>query len=292
MIYRSTWHGRMDFMSSASNRIGREISQVNERIATGKEINRPSDDPGRISQLHTVREELKNQTMYSKNGGQAEQLHVVVDTALKDIHATLSSAREMAVQFANEHYNADQRAEAATQADSYREHALSLSNTQFDERYVFAGTGYDEPAYSAAGVYEGSSDEPETVVGKDLTVTTGFAGDDMLTSSSDMFGAIEDLSTALTANDTAGITAAIDSIDSALRDVEQGMVTLGTQMRRAEDAIELSESMSVQLAGTKADLEETNVVEAYTRLVQLQTNFDAAMQAASVQRYNGLFSRM
>ena len=72
MIYRSTWHGRMDFMSSASNRIGREISQVNERIATGKEINRPSDDPGRISQLHTVREELKNQAMYTKNGGQAE----------------------------------------------------------------------------------------------------------------------------------------------------------------------------------------------------------------------------
>jgi hypothetical protein len=33
-------------------------------------------------------------------------------------------------------------------------------------------------------------------------------------------------------------------------------------------------------------------VDAYTRLVQLQTNFEAAMQVASVQRYSGLFSRM
>jgi flagellar hook-associated protein 3 FlgL len=292
MIYRSTWHGRMDFMSSASNRIGREMSKVNEQIATGKNINRPSDDPGRIGQLHTVREELSNQKMYSRNAGQAEQLHVIADTALKDLHTTLSEARETAVQFANEHYNADQRAGAATLADSLREHALSIANTQFDDRYIFAGTAYDEAAYDSTGSYQGSTGEPEAVVGQDLTAKTGFDGSDMLTGSSDMFGAIENLSAALTANDTVGITAAIDEIDAALADVEVGMIAIGTEMRRAGDAIELADHLGVQLSGTKADLEETNVVDAYTRLVQLQTNFEAAMQVASVQRYSGLFSRM
>jgi len=292
MIYRTTWHGRMDFMSAASNRIGSEMGVVNERIATGKEINRPSDDPGRISQLHTVREELANQTVYAKNGGQAEQLHVVVDAALKDLHTVLSEAREAAVQFANEHYNPDQRAEAATVADSLREQVISLANTQFAERYVFAGTAYDGEAFDSTGTYQGSTGEPEAVVGKGLTAKTGFDGSDMLTGSSDMFSAIEDLSTALSADDTAGITAAIDDIDSALDDVQIGMVTLGTEMRRAGDAVELASNMSVHLAGAKADIEETNVIEAYTRLIQLQTNFDAAMQAAATQRYGGLFNRM
>ncbi len=292
MIYRTTWHGRMDFMSSASNRIGGEMGKVNEQISTGKNINRPSDDPGRISQLHSVREELANQTTYSKNAGQAEQLHNVVDTSLKDLHLALSEARELAVQFANEHYNAGQRSEASKEADSLRERVLSLANTQFDDRYVFAGTAYDSEAYDTAGNYQGSTDEPEAVVGHNLSVKTGFDGSDLLTSSTDMFGTLDDLSAALSADDTAGITAAIDEIDDALGEVETGMVELGGEMRRAGDSVELAENMSVELAGTKADLEEANVVEAYTRLLQLQTSFEAAMQAAAVQRYSGLFSRM
>jgi flagellar hook-associated protein 3 FlgL len=292
MIYRSTWHGRMDFMSAAANRLGREMSEVNEKIATGKNINRPSDDPGRISQLHTVREELANQEMYTKNAGQSEQLHMVIDTALNDLHTTLSQAREMAVQFANEHYNPGQRAEAATLADSLREQLLSLANTQFDERSLFAGTAYDGAAFDSTGTYLGSTDEPEAVVGRNLTVKTGFDGSDMLTGSSDMFTALENLSTALAADDTAGITAAIDEIDLALADVQNGIVSIGVEMRRAGDAVDLSTNLSVQLSGAKANLEEANVVDAYTRLIQLQTNFEAAMQVAAVQRYSGLFSRM
>jgi len=292
MIFRTTWHSRMDFMSVASNRIGAEMGKVNEQISTGKKINRPSDDPGLISQLHSVREALSNQEVYSRNGGQAEQLHNVVDVALKDLHLTLSESRELSVQFANEHYNPSQRAEAATEADSLRDRLLTLANTQFADRYVFAGTAYDAQAFDSTGTYQGSTDEPETVVGKDLTVATGFDGSDMLTGSSDMFTALEDLTTALLADDTAGITAAIDQIDDALRDVENAIVSLGGEMGRAGDAVDLSENMSVELTGAKANLEEANVVEAYTRLVQLQTNFEATMAAAAMQRYSGLFSRL
>ena len=55
-----------------------------------------------LSQLHNVRQQLSNQGVYMKNAGQAEQLLNVADSALKDIHATLTEARELAVQYANE----------------------------------------------------------------------------------------------------------------------------------------------------------------------------------------------
>ena len=47
-----------------------------------------------------------------------------------------------------------------------------------------------------------------------------------------------------------------------------------------------------ELREAKASIEETDVVDAYSRLVQLQTNFDAAMQVTSMQRYSGLFTRI
>ncbi len=272
--------------------MGSRIAKLNEEVSTGKRINRASDDPGRISQLHNVRQQLNNQGVYMKNATQAEQLLNVADTALKEIHTTLSEARELAVQFANEVYNADQRAEAGNVSSTLFDRALSLTNTQFNERHIFAGTAYDGVAFNDTGTYVGSSDSPETVVGDDLKVKNGFDGSALLTGSSDMFGAITNLQTALNADDTAGIVSALDDIDAALLDVEKGMVEVGGEMRRSIDANSLASNLEVELKQAKASIEETNVVDAYSRLVQLQTNFDAAMQVTSMQRYSGLFTRI
>lgn len=282
----------MEALKLTSQSMGSRIAKLNEEVSTGKRINRASDDPGRISQLHNVRQQLNNQGVYMKNATQAEQLLNVADTAIKDLHTTLTETRELAVQFANEVYNADQREDAALVTDSLFERALSLANTQFNERYIFAGTAYDDKAYSTAGVYNGSTDAPETVVGDDLKVKTGFDGSNLLADGSDMFGAITDLKDALNANDTSAIIAALDGIDASLQDVEKGMVEVGGEMRRAMDANGLASNLQVELREAKASIEETDVVDAYSRLVQLQTNFDAAMQVTSMQRYSGLFTRI
>jgi len=282
----------MEALKQSSTSMGTKLAKLNEEVSTGKRINRASDDPGRISQLHNVRQQLNNQGVYMKNATQAEQLLNVADTALKDIHSTLSEARELAVQFANEIYNADQRGEAANVTDTLFDRALSLTNTQFNERHIFAGTAYDQAAYNSSGVYQGSTDEPESVVGDNLTVKTGFDGSDLLLGSSDMFASLTDLKTALDTDDTAAIVAALDDIDAALLDVEKGMVEVGGEMRRSIDANGLAANLEVELKQAKASIEETNVVDAYSRLVQLQTNFDAAMQVTSMQRYSGLFTRI
>ena len=282
----------MEALKSTATSMGGRVAKLNEQVATGKKINRPSDDPGRISQLHNVRQELSNQGVYMKNASQAEQLLNVADSALKDLHATLTEARELAVQYANEVYHGDQRADASQVVDTLFERALSGVNSKFNERYIFAGTAYGSEAYDATGTYVGSTADPDTVVGDGVSVNTGFDGSGMLTSGSDMFTALDNLKTALNTDNTAGITAALDDIDAALDDVEGGMVTVGGQMRRTIDAQDLASNLQVELTQAKASIEETNVVDAYSKLMQLQTNFDAAMQVTSMQRYSGLFTRI
>lgn len=279
-------------MRQTASSMGGRVAELNEQVSTGKRINRPSDDPGRISQLHNIRQQLSNQDVYQTNSTQAEQLLNVADQSLRDIHATLTEARELAVQFANESYNADQRSEAANVTDSLFERALSSANVKFNERYIFAGTAYDGAAYGDDGSYTGSTDHPEVIVGDGITVKTGFDGSASLTSSSDMFAAIDGLQDALNANDTAGIIASLDDIDLALREIENTRVEVGGEMRRSMDATDLASNLEVELTQAKASIEETNVVDAYSKLVQLQTNFDAAMQVASMQRYSGLFTRI
>ena len=282
----------MEAMRQAASSMGGRVAELNEQVSTGKRINRPSDDPGRISQLHNIRQQLSNQDVYQANSTQAEQLLNVADQSLRDIHSTLTEARDLAMQYANESYNADQRSQAANVTDSLFDRALSSANVKFNERYIFAGMAYDGAAYGDDGSYTGSTDHPETIVGDGLTVKTGFDGSASLTSSSDMFAAIQGLKTALNADDTTGIIAALDDIDLALREVENTRVEVGGEMRRSIDATDLASNLEVELTQAKASIEETNVVDAYSKLVQLQTNFDAAMQVASMQRYSGLFTRI
>jgi len=282
----------MEALKSSATSMGSRVAKLNEQVATGKRINRPSDDPGRISQLHNVRQQLSNQGVYQKNAGQAEQLLNVADAALKDLHSTMTDARELAVQYSNEVYHGDQRADAAQVVDSLFGRALSSANTKFNERYIFAGTAYDDQAYDSTGTYNGSTDDPEAVVGDGLAVKTGFDGSGLLTDSSDMFTALDNLKTALNTDDTAAITAALDDIDAALKDVEKGMVSVGGEMRRTFDAQDLASNLEVELTQAKASIEETDVVDAYSKLMQLQTNFDAALQVTSMQRYSGLFTRI
>ena len=107
-----------------------------------------------------------------------------------------------------------------------------------------------------------------------------------------MFAALDTLKTALAADDTTAITATLDEIDAALTDVEETMVDVGGEMRRAEDALDLAAHLGTELRQALANVEETSLVDAYSKIMQLQTNFDAAMQVTSMQRYSGLFTRI
>ena len=42
----------MEALKSTATSMGGRVAKLNEQVATGKKINRPSDEPGRISQLH------------------------------------------------------------------------------------------------------------------------------------------------------------------------------------------------------------------------------------------------
>ena len=44
----------MDALTQSTQSMGSRIAKLNEQVSTGKKINRASDDPGRISQLHNV----------------------------------------------------------------------------------------------------------------------------------------------------------------------------------------------------------------------------------------------
>lgn len=109
-------------------------------LSTGKSLNVPSDNPTQIAQDLSVRADNSVQTQEGKNFSDLGNQLSSVDGALSSLTSVMQSARSLAVEGASDTINASQRNDIATQVDQLLQEAIGLANTQYNGKYVFAGT--------------------------------------------------------------------------------------------------------------------------------------------------------
>jgi flagellin-like hook-associated protein FlgL len=106
-----------------------------------------------------------------------------------------------------------------------------------------------------------------------------------------VFAAVQNLMTALNNNDTAGITAAADSLQSASGYLNNQLQFYGDVENRVTEATSLAQKFQIQQETTLSNLQSTDIPTAATQLSQLQLQEQASMSAeASVQQMKNLFS--
>lgn len=111
-----------------------------QQLSTGKSLNAPSDDPTVIAQDLSTRADNVVQTQLGKNFSDLTNELTTVDGALSNLTSVLQQARNLAVQGASDTIDASQRGDIATQVDQLLSEAIGFANTQYNGKYVFAGT--------------------------------------------------------------------------------------------------------------------------------------------------------
>ncbi len=301
-LIRTTYYGRLATLARETNKIASKLAETQMEAITGYSVTRPSDDPGHIGRIHGLREQLADQEVWQSNSDFASSIHSVADEAISSIADALARARELATQYASETYSDDERQNGSPEVEALLETIVEAANAHLDGRYVFAGTAYDTPPYiiDPAGtglyIYDGSTEAPTVLVGDNITVQTGWDGSDALQGTfGDVVGAVEELIAGL--NDTTGAASTLvqdvlDDLDAATEQLGNATSALGAEMNMADDARELSEQLETELSGQMSNLTEANVVDAYTRLTQLQVNYEAALQITTNTSSTLLFSRL
>lgn len=144
-----------------------ELLDVQEKLSTGKRVNRPSDDPVAMSQIHTLNRAVNTINQYAKNGDYAKSQLVLEETAVRDTVEVLQRIRELGIQMSNDTYNGDQRKAAAAEIGQLMLHIKGNMNMKNSEgEYMFAGnnvkdTPYvEDPANPGYLVYIGNPNAP------------------------------------------------------------------------------------------------------------------------------------
>jgi len=141
------------------------LQDVQNRIAGGKQILIPRDDP--LAASHAVRYEsyLARLERFEKNTLYAKDHYNEVDTYLRQTNDIMQRIRELSVQGANGTYTAEDLKFMAVEINELLKEIVSLSNAAgSDGKQLFAGDkAFTEPFRIVEGAVEGGDGSPELI---------------------------------------------------------------------------------------------------------------------------------
>jgi flagellar hook-associated protein 3 FlgL len=288
------------------NQTETELQQATAEISSGIAIEQPSDNPAAISEILQTETAIANNKQIQSNLTNVTTEVDTADSALQTAVSALQSAISIAAQGASSTATADTRTTLAQQVAGIQQTLVGIAQTTVNGSYIFSGDQDTQPPYQLdptqpEGVLQlvtGSSTRTiQSVDGTSFAVALtaqqifDAKNPDGTPASGNVFAAIQNLETALTNNDTAGITAAADSLQSASSYLNDQLAFYGEVENRVQEATDLAQKFQTQQQTELSNLQDTDVAATATELSQLQVQQEAAMSAeANIEQMKNLFS--
>ncbi|HUB77892.1 MAG TPA: flagellin [Bryobacteraceae bacterium] len=283
-----------------------QLEQTTQNVSSGIDVNQPSDDPAAVSEILQTETALSNNKQIQSNLSSVTTEVNTADSALQTAVQALSSAISMATEGASSTATADSRATLAQQVASIQQTLVGIAQTTVNGRYIFSGDQDTQPPY------ELDSTQPEgvqqLVTGNSTRMIqsvdgTSFAvaltaqqifdaqNADGTPATGNVFAAVQNLETALANNDTAGISSALSSLQSASSYLNDQVAFYGNVENRVQEATSLAQKFQTQEQTQLSNLQDTDIPTAAAELTQLQTQEQASMSVeATLQQQKNLFS--
>jgi len=259
-----------------------EYSQTQERLSTGKQLNRSSDDPIGMNRALELRATLSAREQESRNGEDGQMWLQLADTTLQDAVSQIQRARELAVRGAT-YVGTVEREAIATEIGHLRDDLVALANTQHQGRGLFSGFSTDDAVQNIAGTwtYTGDAGQINRRVSENEVVTINVTADAAFgfSAGDDVFTVLDDLEAALYADDAATVETAIGRLDSNLEVVLGGLGTIGARTNQIEAAAVRTSHDIQTITERLSSLEDVDIAEAVMDLELQQTAYEAALSA-------------
>lgn len=256
------------------------LAQVNERIASGKRLNRPADDPAAAEVALSLHADLKTLEAYARTLDLSSGWVAATESALRTLADLVVRSRNVALRGVDATH-ADVLSELADEAQALFEQAVGVANSRHGDHYIFAGfqTG-TEPFSVGAGsppsvTYAGDGGAMEREIGPGDTVQINVPGDELLPVLNE-FAALVD---ALRSGDTSAVEARLTSLDSALEQIATWTGRIGSAMNRIEEARVRLDQMRLDAQSVLSELEDTDVAEAAVDLNIRERGYLATLAA-------------
>lgn len=272
-------HHSVDSLRSSLSR----LSKIQERLSTGRVLNRPSDSPTDTTSAMRIRSTIADVKQYNRNATDGNGWLGMIDAALTTAGGQVMRARDLALQGANEGVAGQTaRDSLAAEVDQIREGLITTANTAFLGRPVFGGVTAGTKAYDATGTYIGTPGAVNRTVAEGTTVQVNVDGDTAFgAAGSSVFDHLTALATALRVGDQATISASIDALEVDRDRITTAQTEIGSRQNRVEAALTAAGDDELRLTGSLAEVESADLPRTIVDLQLQQVAYQAALGATA-----------
>ena len=273
------------------NRQQSKIAEMQAKLASGKQIVKPSDDSEKSAVIQRLQTAIDRQSVYERSLDTAENRLASEESALMSSERILQRIRQLAVQSNTDTLSVDDKEILANEIASLKEELLSLANTQdANGNYVFAGSNVQTKAFdvNADGdiIYQGDKTQTSVDISDQRRLVLNRAGDEVFasvdrvvdgdTQDINFFKVIDDFAQALATDDEDALNLGLEEISSITEGMGASIADLGARISTVSNQREILEDTNLRYQDLLSNAQDLDYATAVTKLSAELLSLEAA----------------
>ncbi len=265
-----------------------QTAQLEEKIATGKQISKPSDDPVAFSAISLLKARKARLEQYEKTAQNLSQRFSSEDSVLTQVTNILTRVNELTIQASNDTYSSSDRKAIAAEVTNLNSELVSLANTKSaDGSYLFAGYLANQKPFSTNNeltTYHGDTGRLSLTIADDSEMEVSSSGHEVFmavktsgNAAKSVFEIVQTITKKLNEGDSP--SESLQDLQFAADHVNAFHAISGARMARVNST---TEQLNADMLATKSrlsSLEDTDIEGAITELKQKMTSLEAAQSS-------------
>ncbi|PWH18097.1 MAG: flagellar hook-associated protein 3 [Anaerolineae bacterium] len=267
----------------------KRLYQLQEKVASGKEFLRPSDNPSGVTSALNLRSVLKMNNAYLDSAATTESWMSATDFALIQTTQLATRALNLTRQGMTDTLGTEQRNTLAAELDMVLQQVLSVANTNHQGSYIFGGLKTLNPPFALIDsnsdstldsvVRNGDNGTIYRLISPNLTVAQNISGYELFP---ELLEAIMDARDALRNNGDPNqfnqLQSAIGALETQINRVNEALTTNGARQREVRLTKDRLEKSQIELKSLLSQKEDVNMTEAISYLQHQQTVYQTVLE--------------
>jgi flagellar hook-associated protein 3 FlgL len=256
-----------------------QLAKKQETMASGKRINRPSDDPLGYGKVLDYRKTLTSLGQYDRNIQNAKNRTEFIETTLEGVEELMVDAKNWAV---NQSASASMDREAAiTSVQNIREQMLQMSNSKMGNVYVFAGFQTLTPPFASDGSYNGDNGYYSVMTADNMEMQVEADGSRIFQGAEDVFDALDQLIVGLQTDDVALIHDQIGRFEQAQDQVQMVRAESGAKYQQLQLVEQQTAKLKLTFEEMMDSTEKASIEETVIDFNNQELAYELALNAAA-----------
>ena len=260
-----------------------QLALLQQRMSSGKQISKPSDDPGGAASALKLRSEVARNAQWTRNADDGLGWLGAIDTTLMGMSDQVRRARDLVLQgLSTGSSSPESRQALATEIDGLRDSLLGSANSGYLGRPLFGGTTPGATAYDAAsGAYVGDGNPVARTVGANARVRVDITGPEAFgPAGADLFSVLADIAVSLRTDPTQ-LNTDLVALDGVMKNMITTLADVGVRYNRVDQMRTAADDHKVDVAATLSGIEDIDVAKTTLDLSVQRAAYQAALQATA-----------